>query len=176
MSSTTISLENGPFTSILTSQQQKSSTAFSLLQLKKIRCYNCLRWRQLKYGTGTGNGGLYYLRNPPSLHQCCTTKFLLPIIIIVLIISVYWFSRDYMKSMLFWIETQSGWLIFSVFMFFFIIVSFPVAVGYLILILTSGYLFGVLRGLATVVIGANVGAAVAHGIIRNFQKKLPIQQ
>lgn len=182
MGSTTINLENGPFSSSLNtinsiSSQQPSSA--SILKIAKFRCSNFFRWKHYKYGSSSSSsicGGLYYLRSPPSLHQCCSIKNLLPLVIVVLIICLYWFSCGLIKPTLFWIENQNRWIIFSIFMVSFIVVSFPLAIGYLVLMLSSGYLFGLIRGLVTVIIGANMGAAVAHGVIRNFHKKLPIQQ
>lgn len=81
-----------------------------------------------------------------------------------------------MKALLMWIEKQNPWLTFFVFQVAFAIVSFPVVVGYLILIITSGYLFGCVKGVATVVIGANVGAAIAQHTIHTWQARLPIQR
>lgn len=94
----------------------------------------------------------------------------------MLFVSFYWFGSGYMKSILVWIETQSPWVTFCVFQVSFAIVSFPVVVGYLILIITSGYLFGCVKGLATVVIGANLGAAIAHYTIHSWHTHLPIQR
>lgn len=83
-----------------------------------------------------------------------------------------------MKTLLSWIEIQNPWLIFVCFIFLFAIVSFPppFPIGYLILIITSGYLFGFAKGLFTVVLGANLGAGIAHVTIKSMQSKLPIQK
>lgn len=148
-----------------TSSSTSTSPTSTIFKFSKANCNYCFRLHH-KYGT--------YVRSV--IPTCCSTRILLPIAFILLVMSLYWFSRGYMKAMLSWIETQNGWIIFGVFMCFFTVVSFPVIVGYLILIITSGYLFGLVRGLATVVIGANVGAAIAHCTIRNLQHKLPIQR
>lgn len=103
-------------------------------------------------------------------------NYLLPGAVLIAILIVIYFCRGYAKSLLFWIETQNQWLIFSVFMLLFIVVSFPVTVGYLVLIITSGYLFGCLKGFLTVILGANIGVAVAHNTIRCVQNKLPVHR
>lgn len=95
---------------------------------------------------------------------------------VAVFVGFYWFGGSYMKSLLLWIETQNPWLTFCVFQLAFAIVSFPVVVGYLILIITSGYLFGCAKGVVTVVIGANVGAAIAQHTIHVWQSRLPIQR
>lgn len=108
--------------------------------------------------------------------RVCSRSTALPLLALVLFASAYWYGSGYMKRALFWIETQNPWLTFGVFMCFFTIVSFPLVVGYLILIITSGYLFGCVKGLLTVVVGANVGVAIAHHSIRALQTRLPIQR
>lgn len=107
---------------------------------------------------------------------CGQRAAVLPLLAVCALVAVYWFGARYLNAMLLWIETQNGWLTFAVFMCFFTVVSFPVVVGYLILIITSGYLFGCVKGLLTVVVGANVGVAIAHQTIRALHGRLPIQR
>ncbi|XP_037904596.1 transmembrane protein 64 isoform X2 [Hermetia illucens] len=103
-------------------------------------------------------------------------NYFLSAAVLLLILGVIYLCRDYAKMLLFWIEHQNPWLIFFAFMLLFVIVSFPVAVGYLVLMITSGYLFGCLKGFATVVVGANLGVTVAHNTIRCIQNKLPVHR
>lgn len=113
-----------------------------------------------------------YLKHNPFLN------YLLPIsCILVLLIIVYVF-RDFPRKALQWIEGQeaNSWLLIGIFMLLFVVVSFPVTVGYLVLIITSGYLFGAIKGLLIVIIGANFGVAVAHYAIRSLQNKLPVHK
>lgn len=103
-------------------------------------------------------------------------NYLLPIsVIIILLIFIYTF-KDNAKTILIWIETQNSWIIFMLFMLLFAIVSFPISIGYLILIITSGYIFGLIKGLLTVILCANVGVAIAHNTIKSIQKKLPVHR
>lgn len=89
------------------------------------------------------------------------------------ILGLYFF-KDYLKVILYWVETQNPWIIFLLFVGSFILVSFPIMIGYLLLIITSGYLFGIIRGLATVVICANLGVAVAHFILKAIGNKFSL--
>lgn len=103
-------------------------------------------------------------------------NYLLPVVVVAVLIFVIYAFRDYAKSILYWIETQNSWIIFGIFLCLFTIVSFPVTVGYLVLIISSGYLFGFIKGLLTVVIGANLGVAIAHNTIKGMQSRLPIHK
>lgn len=113
-----------------------------------------------------------------SIRQPPCSKLIIIIVALTIIIGIYYLSKGYMKTLLSWIEIQNPWLIFVCFIFLFAIVSFPppFPIGYLILIITSGYLFGFAKGLFTVVLGANLGAGIAHVTIRSMQSKLPIQK
>lgn len=147
------------------SSQSAPASSSSILKFSKSNFHYCFRLHH-KYGS--------LVRSYVPLY--CTGRLLLIVLGFVVILCLYWLSVGYVKSLLLWIETQNEWFIFALFICFFTIVSFPVVVGYLILIITSGYLFGLARGLATVLIGANVGAAFAQWSIQKMQSKLPIQR
>lgn len=103
-------------------------------------------------------------------------NYLLPLCAIAVLVFVIYAFRDYAKTLLYWIETQNSWIIFCIFLCLFTIVSFPVTVGYLVLLISSGYLFGFVKGLLTVIIGANLGVAIAHNTIKGMQSKLPLHK
>lgn len=84
--------------------------------------------------------------------------------------------KDYAKAILFWIEKQSPFVIFIVMLILFTIVSFPIVVGYLVLIISSGYLLGMLQGLLTVILGANLGVFIAHNIIKAVHSIYPVHR
>jgi len=79
--------------------------------------------------------------------------------------------KDYIKAILLWAEAQEHWLICVIFVGIFTLVSFPFTWGYTLLVIASGYLFGVFRGLMTVVVTGNLGVAVAHFTMRTFGAK-----
>lgn len=103
-------------------------------------------------------------------------NFVLPITIVFLLLGIAYFGRDYAKLLLMWIERQNPWIVFAIVMLLFTLVSFPLAVGYLVLMISSGYLFGFLKGLLTVILGANLGIFIAHTVITNLRTKIPIHR
>lgn len=82
------------------------------------------------------------------------------------ILCILLLCKAYIKFVLLWLEKQDGLVISATICFLFILVSLPISIGYIVLVVASGYLFGVLRGLLLVVIGANFGLLVAHNILR----------
>lgn len=113
-----------------------------------------------------------YLKHNPFIN--C----LLPLSCICVLIVIVYLLKDFPKHALHWIENQeaNSWLLVFWFLVLFVVVSFPVTVGYLVLIITSGYLFGFIKGLLVVVMGANFGVAVAHYVIKGLQNKLPVHK
>ncbi|XP_065090921.1 transmembrane protein 64 [Ochlerotatus camptorhynchus] len=133
----------------------KSPTAKSSIEMRDNYCFYRLQ--------------RFVSRNP-------VLNYLLPLCAIAVLVFVIYAFRDYAKSLLYWIEMQNSWITFCIFLCLFTIVSFPVTVGYLVLIISSGYLFGFIKGLLTVIIGANLGVAIAHNIIKGMQSKLPVHK
>jgi uncharacterized membrane protein YdjX (TVP38/TMEM64 family) len=80
------------------------------------------------------------------------------------------------KVVLIWIDSQNLWITFTIFMLLFTLVSFPFAFGYLVLLISSGYLFGALRGFLVAVMGANMGISIAHYTIKRMHKRLPFHR
>lgn len=102
--------------------------------------------------------------------------YIVPLLIFAGLISLAYFTRGYTQKLLYWIETQNYWIIFTIYILLFIVVSFPVVVGYLILMVTAGYLLGTMRGLLTVILGANIGIAVVHMTVRTLRYRLPLHK
>ncbi|XP_078046636.1 transmembrane protein 64 [Augochlora pura] len=88
--------------------------------------------------------------------------------------AIVFICRDYIKVLLYWIEHQNIWIVTIIFITLFTVVSFPIVIGYLFLIIASGYLFGILRGIMMVVLSANLGIAIAHVTLSVLSSKLPI--
>ncbi|KAH8370550.1 hypothetical protein KR093_004006, partial [Drosophila rubida] len=131
----------------------------------------------------SSSSSLYHLRR----NSCCVRihafimrnwylSYLLPICLLGLVLVVGYLTRNYAKELLFWIETQNAWLIFVIFMALFTLVSFPIVVGYLVLLITAGYLFGCWRGWLIVILGANSGIAIAHATIRGFRHRISVHK
>lgn len=88
--------------------------------------------------------------------------------------AIVFVCRDYIKVLLYWIEHQNAWVITIIFIALFTVVSFPIVIGYLFLIVASGYLFGIIRGIMIVVLSANLGIAIAHATLSALSLSLPI--
>jgi protein maelstrom len=89
--------------------------------------------------------------------------------------AIVFICRDYIKILLCLIEHQNTWIITIIMIALFTVVSFPIAIGYLFLIIASGYLFGIIQGIAMVVLSANLGIAIAHFVLGTFSSSCPIR-
>lgn len=87
---------------------------------------------------------------------------------------VMYVCKSYVKALLFWISYQDPVVVNLLFVLLFTLVSFPFLWGYMLLVLSSGYLFGVIHGLAIVIVSANTGVAIAHYAIKAFHARYPI--
>lgn len=103
-------------------------------------------------------------------------KVLLPVAFLILIFMLLVAFKSSTYGILVWMETQNLWTTFFIFLLLFTIVSFPFSVGYLVLIISCGYIFSMVKGFLVAMIGANLGVAIAHVTIKNMQKKLPIHR
>ncbi|VVC95807.1 unnamed protein product [Leptidea sinapis] len=98
------------------------------------------------------------------------------IILLTCLLLILYFFKEYLKTILYWVDSQDPKIIFLLFMGLFLIVSFPVTIGYLVLIITSGYLFGILKGLGLVIVSANFGVAIAHFTLKMVRGYLPLDR
>lgn len=103
----------------------------------------------------------------------CKNFFFLVIFFCMIILLTF---KEYAKATLFWIEKQNSYVIFVVLVALFTLVSFPVVVGYLLLIISSGYLLGMATGLLAVVLGANLGVFIAHNVIKAIHGLYPVHR
>lgn len=108
----------------------------------------------------------------PLKFNLCSCLLLATTLLCVIILLYEW--KDYIKAVLFWVETLEHWLICVIFLGMFTLVSFPFTWGYTFLVISSGYLFGVPRGLVTVVVTVNLGVVIAHYTMRTFRTKFPV--
>lgn len=85
----------------------------------------------------------------------------LSVVVVALIL-----CKAYIRSVLLWLEDQDSLLISLTICLLYVLVALPVSVGYIVLVVAGGYLFGILRGLLLTVVGANLGLLVAHNILK----------
>ena len=78
--------------------------------------------------------------------------------------------RAYMADFLVWLAHLPGWQGASLFVIMFIVVSFPMMWGYIVLNLGAGYIFGMVKGVIITSLGSATGAFVAFLVCRRFFK------
>lgn len=76
--------------------------------------------------------------------------------------------RIYVKFVLLWLEKQDTSIVIAVIWFLFILVALPISIGYIVLVVASGYMFGITKGILIVMVGANFGLLIAHNILKLF--------
>lgn len=88
-------------------------------------------------------------------------------LVIALLLALFLFiCKTYLRSTLLWLEIQPVPVITLALALLYTVAALPIAVGYIVIVLASGYLFGFASGLAFTVVGANVGLAIAHTLLR----------
>lgn len=88
------------------------------------------------------------------------------LIIFVILLFLLYVCKSYTSSILIWLERQDTVIIYIVIVILFTIVSFPISVGYIVIVIATGYLFGIVIGLTLSVIGANLGLIIAHNVLK----------
>lgn len=96
-----------------------------------------------------------------SIKRCIALLFSLVTIVCLLLL-----FKQYIKFVLLWLESQNSVITSLVISLLFILVSLPVSIGYIVLVIASGYLFGIVNGLLLTIVGANFGLLVAHNLLK----------
>lgn len=86
---------------------------------------------------------------------------------LLLLFSFYITQNGYLTRSLLWIGAL-GWIGNLLFIFIYLIVSFPVPIGTTPFILIAGFLYGWILGFLTVTIGSMIGAAVSFIVCRRM--------
>lgn len=132
--------------------------------------------KDLEYGIPDGKphpDSLFYkFTKVLSLNSSCNWFWTLSSLLFLMF--VMYVCKSYVKALLFWISYQDPVLVNLLFVLLFTLVSFPFLWGYMLLVLSSGYLFGVIHGLIIVILSANTGVAIAHYTIKAFHARYPI--
>lgn len=132
--------------------------------------------KDLEYGVSVNknypNSLFYKFTKIVSLSSSCNCFYTL--VSLLFLMFVMFVCKTYVRALLMWISYQDPLLVNSLFILLFTLVSFPFLWGYMLLVLSSGYLFGMLHGLTTVILSANTGVAIAHYTIKSFNSKYPI--
>ncbi|CAG9772217.1 unnamed protein product [Ceutorhynchus assimilis] len=101
-----------------------------------------------------------------SLYFLSLGRILAIISTLIVIGFILFFCKAYIKFILIWLEKQDDFVVALTVCVLFVIVALPISVGYIVLVLASGYLFGIVKGLMLVICGANIGLFIAHNILK----------
>jgi len=91
-------------------------------------------------------------------------------VILFLLLSSY-FCREYIHSVLRWVESQPDPIVFLILVALYILVSLPIAWGYIVINAATGYLYGLQMGILVTFCSATIGIILAHYIIKAFLVK-----
>ncbi|GAB1598031.1 transmembrane protein 64-like [Argonauta hians] len=94
-------------------------------------------------------------------HMSIVSLAVISIICLLLI-----FFKSYVKDMLTWLEHTDALVRYLAFLFMYTLVSFPIAWGYFLLLLTTGYVYGFLHGIFVVLSCGAVGVSTAYLFLR----------
>lgn len=78
------------------------------------------------------------------------------------------FFRSHLYEFLNWLQEAPLWETLVVFVILFTVLAFPVALGYLVLNVAAGYLYGFWWGMLVVVVSVMLGFSVAFHVCRLF--------
>ncbi len=84
--------------------------------------------------------------------------------------------HQYLAAFLFWLARLDTWHGPVLFCLLFVLVSFPMAWGYIILNLGAGYIYGFFPGLLLTILGANLGALVSFFVCRRLWKDYVLEK
>jgi uncharacterized membrane protein YdjX (TVP38/TMEM64 family) len=76
--------------------------------------------------------------------------------------------REYLGPLMGWLAHLHGWHGPALFTLLFVIVSFPMAWGYIVLNVAAGYLYGLAWGVLLTSFGAGLGSLISFVICRRF--------
>lgn len=106
----------------------------------------------------------------------CYQVTLSSIVIIALTCFLLVVGRDYIKELLVWMENVDLTISFMIFMILYIIVSYPIAWGVILLMIACGYLYGLIYGPIVVELCSAIGVGVAHVTMKKFCRSFIIKK
>ena len=106
----------------------------------------------------------------------CYQVTLSSIVIIALTCFLLVVCRDYIKDLLVWMENVDLTISFVIFTILYIIVSYPIAWGVILLMIACGYLYGLIYGPIVVLVCSAIGVGVAHVTMKRFCRSFIIKK
>ncbi|KAH3775976.1 transmembrane protein 64-like [Dreissena polymorpha] len=106
----------------------------------------------------------------------CYQVTLLSVVVIALTIFFLVLFREYIKDVLIWMANLDLKVSFVIFLLLYILVSYPIAWGVILLMIACGYLYGIIYGPIVVEVCSAVGVAVAHVTMKRFCRSFIIRK
>lgn len=101
----------------------------------------------------------------------CFQVFISSLVIIAVICCTLVFCRQYIRAVLMWMETLDMYFSCTIYLLLFLLVSFPMVWGYLLLIVSAGYLYGLICGVCIVMFCASCGVLLSHVTLKRTCNK-----
>eukprot|EP00047_Mylnosiga_fluctuans_P016865 m.56998 g.56998 ORF g.56998 m.56998 type:complete len:382 (-) comp6806_c0_seq2:361-1506(-) len=107
--------------------------------------------------------------------RCCyvSRNFVL---LVAAAIALLVLCHRYLGPFLDWISELNGWQGPLLLCLLFVLVSFPMAWGYIIINLGAGYIYGLFYGTLVTIVGANIGALVSFVICRRLWRDYVLEK
>ncbi|XP_005100795.1 transmembrane protein 64 [Aplysia californica] len=106
------------------------------------------------------------ITDTPDSNDWCYRATLTSIAVIVVIVSLLVFGHRYIRNVLTWLEHVDPKVSVSVITGLFVLISFPMAWGLSLLMVTSGYLYGCLYGPLVVTFSVTIGLTISLPVMR----------
>lgn len=110
--------------------------------------------------------------NGPNCYQVCLSS----VVVIGVTCFLVVLCRDLIKDLLVWLASVHIAVSVVIFLLLFIIVSYPMAWGVILLMIACGYLYGYICGPLVVVLCSACGIAVAHLTMKNLCRSFIIRK
>ncbi|XP_059162464.1 transmembrane protein 64-like isoform X2 [Physella acuta] len=102
----------------------------------------------------------------PDSNDLCYRTSLTSIAVIILIVTFLVFGHRHIRSGLMWLEQVEPTTSVSIIAALFVVISFPIAWGLSLLMVTSGYLYGLLYGPLVVTFSVTIGLSISTPVMR----------
>lgn len=99
--------------------------------------------------------------------NCIRVSFLF-VLAVIAACGLLYITRPYLKLILLWMANIDLAVAAVIFVVLFILVSFPMMWGYILLNVAAGYLYGLILGTLFVIVCALIGISIAHVVTKQF--------
>ncbi|XP_071116554.1 transmembrane protein 64-like [Haliotis cracherodii] len=97
----------------------------------------------------------------------CYQASIASFVMIAVVISALIFGHQFIKDLLMWLTEVDFFISYAIFLALHIVVSFPIAWGYVLLMVSAGYLYSYIYGPLVILSGGLLGVFISHVTMRN---------